>query len=249
MKYTIRRTDVPDGKRSKPRGWPLTRDVLSRDLEKRKDPIVEIIHFEGRADAVEAVVEARFKTDAALGVVKGRLVGNDAYSLVKVRTDAGRFAVRSVDVEPAVDPIRKAMVDWCWWGCEHEDPIHYSQARPFPIYAPGTIPMTLDCSAFAITCARWAGAPNPSGAAPGYGNSASIAAFAKEIGPNEVQAGDICVFGAPVTHHVAVVLEPGDDPLMVSHGQEAGPFSIRLSVESRYHAGDAVRFFSLTDAR
>lgn len=247
MKYTIRRTDVTDGKRSKPLGWPIIQDRLERILELRKDPIVEIIHYDGDR---QALLETRFKTDSAIGVVKDRVTPpKPAYSLAKLRCDVGRYAIRSVEVEPAVSPVRKGMVDWCWWGIEHDSPIHYSQARPFPIYKPGTIPMTLDCSASTITFAEWCGAPNPSGAAPGYGNSMSIASFAKEIPRSDIQAGDIAVFGAPVTHHVAVVLEAGDDPLMESHGQESGPIAIRLSVESRYHSGDPVRFYSLTEIK
>jgi hypothetical protein len=30
-----------------------------------------------------------------------------------------------------------------------------------------------------------------------------------------------------------MVLEPGDDPLLVSHGQEKGPFAIRFSQENK----------------
>lgn len=246
MKYTLRRTDT-NGNRSHPMGWPAIRSLLHEKLERRHDPIVEIIHFDGDRDAI---IETRFKTDSALGVVKDRVTPpKPAYSLAKVRSDIGRWAVRSVEVEPAVDPVRTAMLDWCWWAIEHDAPIHYSQARPFPLYAPGSVPMTLDCSASTITFARWAGAPNPSGAAPGYGNSMSIASFAKEIPRSAIEAGDIAVFGEPVTHHVAVVLEPGDDPLMESHGQESGPLSIRLSVEARYHSGDPIRFYSLTEPK
>lgn len=244
MKYVIRRTDT-DGERSEPRGWPETRVDLEHRIDKRGEPLVEILHTRDR----DVIIESRFRTVSALDVVKDRLVGKPEGTLVKVRTDRGRFAVRAVEVTTAADKIRAEMVEWCWWAIEHDSPIHYSQARPFPLYAPGTLPMTLDCSASTITFARWAGAPNPSGAAPGYGNSMSIASFAKQIRPADAAPGDIVVFGSPVTHHVAICLIPGDDPLMESHGGESGPFAIRLSVEARYHAGDEIRWFSLTESK
>ena len=50
----------------------------------------------------------------------------------------------------------------------------------------------------------------------------------------EPRAGDVVVFGAYPGHHAAIVLEPGDDPLLASHGQERGPVEVRFSTESRY---------------
>jgi cell wall-associated NlpC family hydrolase len=47
--------------------------------------------------------------------------------------------------------------------------------------------------------------------------------------------------------HVAMFLEPGTqlDPLLFSHGIEAGPIAVRLSTENRYHAGETVSFLRL----
>jgi CheY-like chemotaxis protein len=40
-------------------------------------------------------------------------------------------------------------------------------------------------------------------------------------------------WGPAPGHHVAMVLQPGDDPLLVSDGQENGPFAIRFSAEDK----------------
>jgi hypothetical protein len=54
-----------------------------------------------------------------------------------------------------------------------------------------------------------------------------------------VQPGDLVVWGAAPGHHVALVLEAGDDPTLVSHGQEKGPIAISFSVESKYQPSPA----------
>jgi hypothetical protein len=42
------------------------------------------------------------------------------------------------------------------------------------------------------------------------------------------------IFGRGTGHHVGMVLAPGADPLLFSHGQEKGPLLIRESVEARF---------------
>jgi cell wall-associated NlpC family hydrolase len=56
----------------------------------------------------------------------------------------------------------------------------------------------------------------------------------RRIPKRAAQPGDLVVWGAAPGHHVALVLEPGDDPLVASHGQEKGPVAIRVSIESQY---------------
>src|SRR5439155_14545384 len=48
------------------------------------------------------------------------------------------------------------------------------------------------------------------------------------------QPGDLVVWGPSPGHHVALVLEAGDDPLLASNGQDKGPIAIRFSLESKY---------------
>jgi hypothetical protein len=54
------------------------------------------------------------------------------------------------------------------------------------------------------------------------------------IAADAVQPADLVVWGPPPGHHVALVLEPGPDPLLCSHGQESGPAVVRFSIESGY---------------
>jgi cell wall-associated NlpC family hydrolase len=66
------------------------------------------------------------------------------------------------------------------------------------------------------------------------------------IAADAAQPGDLVVWGLPPGHHVALVLEPGPDPLLCSHGQEAGPVAIRFSVESEYQPAPATWLSSLS---
>ena len=53
--------------------------------------------------------------------------------------------------------------------------------------------------------------------------------------PRRARVGALVVFGPGTGEHVAMVIEPGPDPLLFSHGQAhtAGP--IRFSVERTFH--------------
>lgn len=146
--------------------------------------------------------------------------------------------IRSV---PAIDPRRTEMVRWARWGARHEPQIHYSQVRPYRKYKAGTLPLTLDCSSSSITYAHWAGAPDPSGLGfSGAGSTDTLLAHLKHRARiADAELGDLVLWhdGAD-GKHVAVVIEPGRDPLMASHGSESGPILIRFSVEDRYHASE-----------
>lgn len=175
------------------------------------------------------------------------LSGGKLDAVFRVRNAGGvRFSAKRVDVQTEEAATRAEMVRGARWMISHAGSIHYSQARPFHLYSPGALPETLDCSGSTITLARWADAPNPSGTAPGYGNTSTIAAHAKQISRSAIKPGDMVVFGINPTTHVAVVLEVRSDPLMFSHGSESGPVAVALSTEARYHAGQSIRFFSLT---
>ncbi len=68
----------------------------------------------------------------------------------------------------------------------------------------------------------------------GQGWTGTLLRHMTEIAQDDVQAGDLVVWGDYPGHHVALVLEPGDDPLLCSHGQERGPLEIRFTDECRY---------------
>jgi cell wall-associated NlpC family hydrolase len=97
------------------------------------------------------------------------------------------------------------------------------------------LPLATDCSGFVTVCYFLAGAPDPNGRGyDGEGWTGTLLTHMTAIAPDDVQAGDVVVYGDYPGHHAAIVLEPGDDPLLASHGQERGPIAVRASIESRY---------------
>ncbi len=80
-----------------------------------------------------------------------------------------------------------------------------------------------------------ADAPDPNGLGySGEGWTGTLLRHLAHIAQGETHRGDLVVWGGYPGRHVAIVLEPGADPLLCSHGQERGPFAIRFSDESRY---------------
>lgn len=149
------------------------------------------------------------------------------------------FETRREDRQQTVaqhSSIREKIVANARWGIENEPQIHYEQARPIDGHKqPSKLPLRTDCSGFVTLCYEWAGASDPNGLAfSGLGFTGTLLTGCRQIPKSAVQAGDLVVWGASPGHHVALVLEPGDDPLLVSHGQEKGPVAIRFSVETKY---------------
>ena len=84
-------------------------------------------------------------------------------------------------------------------------------------------------------CYFLAGAPDPNGCGyDGRGLTGTLLERMENIDPGAVLAGDLVVWGEYPGHHCAVVLKPGNDPVLCSHGQERGPLEISFSTESRY---------------
>lgn len=91
-----------------------------------------------------------------------------------------------------------------------------------------------DCSAGSAILARLCAAPNPlhAGGFDGYGNTESCYHHLPHIPLHEVSVGDLVVYGpSGGTHHMAMVREPGDDPILWSNGWEGAPELIRYSTE------------------
>ena len=123
---------------------------------------------------------------------------------------------------------------------------HYAQFRPCGAHVTweeavgGTV--WADCSAGTAILARLAGAPNPlhAGAFDGYGNTESSYQHLPHIAPSQVSVGDVVIYGpAGGTHHMAMVREPGADPMLWSNGWEGAPELIRYSTE-KARQGSAV---------
>ena len=128
--------------------------------------------------------------------------------------------------------LREKIVTAARWGIEHEPEIHYGEIRPIPLGR--RLPLTTDCSGFVTLCYYLAGAPDPNGLDyDGEGWTGTLLRHLEHVAAADVRRGDLVVFGRYPGRHCAIVLEPGDDPLLCSHGQERGPVEIRFSTESR----------------
>jgi hypothetical protein len=132
-----------------------------------------------------------------------------------------------------VATVRQKIVAAARWGIENEPRIHYGEIRPIPLGR--RLPLTTDCSGFVTVCYYLAGAPDPNGRGyDGSGYTGTLLGWLRAIAPLDAKRGDLVVWGTYPGRHVALVLEPGDDPLLCSHGQERGPLAIRYSDECAF---------------
>lgn len=136
----------------------------------------------------------------------------------------------------AATAIRARIVANARWSIAHEARIHYRELRPIDgLHDARRLPLETDCSGFATLCYAWAGAPDPNGLDySGEGWTGTLLAHMDAIPAAEARPGDLVVWGPEPGRHCALVLEPGADPLLCSHGQERGPLAIRFSVETGF---------------
>jgi lysozyme family protein len=134
---------------------------------------------------------------------------------------------------------RRTIVKWARWGVRNEPKIDYSQDGPrlAALLEPGTIPLETDCSAFVTLLHSWAEAPNPNheGAFDPTRTAftGTLLEHCRHIPRAAVRRGDLVVWSsAEKSEHVAVVVTGGKDPMLVSHGTDAGPVAIRFSAEN-----------------
>lgn len=129
---------------------------------------------------------------------------------------------------------RTRLVQWAHWGVAHEPAIHYSEdvkvrAGWLTAKPRNHLPLSTDCSGFVTLCYAMAGLPDPNGlgyAELGYtGTLLSHAASAGQVHTEVAKArpGDLIVYGPGTGAHVVIVVKTGANPLVVSHGSEAGP--------------------------
>lgn len=135
--------------------------------------------------------------------------------------------------------VRAEIVEVARWGIRMQARIHYAEVRPMPLRR--ELPLATDCSGFATLCYFLAGAPDPNGLEYiGQGYTGTLLRHLPHVGTGDIRRGDIVVWGRYPGNHCAVVLEPGDDPLLASHGSEQGPVEIRFSVEDGVQQGRPV---------
>ncbi|MBZ4334097.1 peptidoglycan-binding protein [Corallococcus sp. AS-1-12] len=135
---------------------------------------------------------------------------------------------------PVPEGLREKIVAEGLWGVAHQEQIHYSQSRPIDgIRLRHKLPLDIDCSGFVTLCYQWAGAPDPNGNHySGEGYTGTLEAHMRHIPLSQVQPGDLCLWQGK---HVSLVIQSGADPLLISHGSEAGPYEIRTSVQKEWY--------------
>jgi len=146
------------------------------------------------------------------------------------------------DADARLTAARTALTNWAKWGATHQAEIHYTQgqARDYYLHEPkARLPLWTDCSGFVTYCYWAAGLPDPSGLAYNYvGFTGTLLENAQNHGHilfdvSLAQPGDPIVIGPGTGWHAVIVIEAGKDPLVVSHGSEAGPRVERLSLDTR----------------
>ncbi len=158
---------------------------------------------------------------------------------------------------------RKHMVELHNYLVRHERQIHYQQYRPMDITSyseqhmeallDGGYGIWADCSEMVTAICKWAGLQDPCGNRyNGWGNTNDMfhnPMMAHYFDPKNAMAGALVIFGDyPNTHHVAQVhtADPKNgNPLLFSHGVEAGPLFIKFHTEDAYHTG-ATTFLAIT---
>lgn len=156
---------------------------------------------------------------------------------------AWKTYLKQINAQPAhATTMRAAIVKWGRWGAAHEPEIGYSQGTDrddFLHESRGHLPENLDCSAFVEQTYWDAGAPDPSGLDYRYvGFTGTLLECAEKHGRvltdlSLARPGDPIVIGPGTGWHAVLCLEAGEDPLVVSHGDESGPKIYRCSVDAR----------------
>jgi hypothetical protein len=144
--------------------------------------------------------------------------------------------------------VRNRIVQFALWGCRNEPSIHYEQSRPVEgLDHVKKLPLNTDCSGFVTLCYKWAGGPDPNGRHFRHGEAFTgfMISAGRRVAKSALKRGDLVVFGGPAKkQHVCVVIEPGANPTLVSHGQERGPFKVSFSAEQHAHADQPVFWLS-----
>ena len=141
--------------------------------------------------------------------------------------------------------LRAQIVDQARWGIAHQPAIHYAEIRPIPLeqYKHHQLPLTTDCSGWVTCCNYAAGAPDPNGLGyNGAGFTGTLLDHLETINLRDAKVADLVVFGAHPGNHVVIILEGAGEsnPLVGSHGNEAGPVAISLQAEARGFPGQPI---------
>ena len=132
--------------------------------------------------------------------------------------------------------VRQNIVAWAKWAAANHAKFNYTEGplRMSGIGKPGVLPVNADCSAFVTLCYNWAGAGDPNGTGYNHtGYTGTLLAHGTKIALNQVQPGDVIVYGPGTGWHTALVVEGGPNPLTISHGQQGDPSYCHVSQDGR----------------
>lgn len=107
--------------------------------------------------------------------------------------------------------------------------------------------LMFDCSQAVTQLCRWAGLKDPNGLAYGHAGytGTMLASLPHYSNPSSANIGALVVYGPGTGDHVSMVLEPGADPLLWSHGH-TGLDVVRLSRQRTWHRAP-VTFLSIAE--
>jgi cell wall-associated NlpC family hydrolase len=119
------------------------------------------------------------------------------------------------------------------WSVRNEPRIHYpaGDIRTQPLPLGKTLPVTIDCSQWFRWIYRISGAHDPAGLhyVTSHGYTGDLLNHMVEVPGHKLKHGDAVIYVPPSTgHHVAMYIGKG---MLVSHGQERGPFKIGMLEE------------------
>jgi hypothetical protein len=130
-----------------------------------------------------------------------------------------------------------SLVQYAKDSINNEPRIHYSQNRPMThLGVPPAEGFTCDCSGHSTGCYYEAGWPDPNGMGyNGSGYTGTLINNPKVTGAS-FQVGDLAIYGTSPsnTTHVVTCFQAGNNSTSrwVSHGSEAGPYSVQLYYRS-----------------
>lgn len=146
------------------------------------------------------------------------------------------------------DLQRAHMAGLMQWLVKNEPLVDYAQRRPMvtkgwreqqivTMFA-NRQHFSMDCSESVTLICRLAGLADPNGA--NYNGTGYTGTMLKYLphykDPRRAKTGALVVYGPGTGEHVCMVYsDRSSDPIVFSHGQNAGPIFIRHSVERKYH--------------
>ena len=155
---------------------------------------------------------------------------------------------------------RAAIVATAFWLEARKSRCTYSEGsqRMSCIGRPFTVPYVSDCSAFVTVCYNWAGAPDPNHLHyDGEGYTGTLLSAGEHLALfringrgmtyEEVEPGDVVVFGPGTGVHTALVVSKGNgDPVCISMGRQGDPSIVTVSQMASLGEQTYLRFNTMT---